>query len=201
MRVTDIMSHPVFTIGPDASIKEAAELLIDHAISALPVVDPSGRLVGIVSEADLLVMETRPDPRTQATPLAPTAGSAPLKVSDVMTRRVITVPTKSEVAQAARLMIESDIKRVPVMLGKRVVGIVSRRDLVRVIARRDEDLQAELQRKVKDIGLGLPPGAVTVDGGIATISVDDREMGRQLAESVALTVPGILEVRFAARKA
>ncbi|MFI5282951.1 MAG: CBS domain-containing protein [Candidatus Dormibacterales bacterium] len=200
MRVTDVMSHPVFTIAPDASIKDAARQLIEHSVSALPVVDTSGRLVGIISEADLLSMETRPDPRTQATPLMPTAGSSPLRVTDVMTKKVVTVPTKSEVSQAARIMIESDIKRVPVMLGKRVVGIVSRRDLVRVIARRDEDLQKELERKVKHIGLGLPPGAVTVDEGIATISLDEREKGRELAESVALTVPGILEVRFANRK-
>jgi CBS domain-containing protein len=200
MRVTEVMSRPVITIAPDASVKDAARLLVQHSISAVPVVDSSGKLVGIVSEADLLSMETRPDPRRQATVLPPTAGSSPLLVTDVMTRKVVTVPNKSEVSQAARIMIESDVKRVPVMQGAHVIGIVSRRDLVRVIARRDEDLQKELERRVADLGLGLTPGSVAVDGGIATISLDDREMGRQLAESVALTVPGVLEVRFAPQK-
>jgi len=194
------MSRPVFTVDPAASVKEAARLLVDHAVSALPVVDHDGRLVGIVSEADLISMETRPDPRTQATPIPPTAGSAPVKVSDVMTQHVVTVRTRSEVSQAARIMIEADIKRVPVMLGKRVVGIVSRRDLVKVIARRDEDLQAALLRKLEESGLALPEGAVTVEAGIATVDLEDKAMAGRLAESVALTVPGILEVRFASRK-
>jgi len=200
MRVTSVMSQPVITIAPDASIKDAARLLVSHGISALPVIDGAGRLLGIISEADLIPIETRPDPRTQATPIPPTAGSAPLKVADVMTRRVVTVPTTSEVSQAARVMIEADIKRVPVMQGRRLVGIVSRRDLVKVIARRDEDLEAELERRLKELGLGLTKGSVKVEGGIATIQVEDRDMGRRLAESVALTVPGVLEVRFADRK-
>jgi CBS domain-containing protein len=195
MRVTAVMSRPVITVAPEASVKDAAQALISHSISALPVVDSAGHLVGIVSEADLISMETRPDPRTQATPLPPTAGSAPLKVADVMTREVITVPSDSEVAQAARIMIEADIKRVPVVRGKRVVGIVSRRDLIKVIARSDDDLQAALVHRLQEVGLGA--GAVTVHDGIATIELEDSGKSRRVAESVALTVPGVLEVRFA----
>lgn len=200
MLVTAVMSRPVVTVAPDATIKDAARLLISNSISALPVVDGAGELVGIVSEADLIPMETRPDPRTQATPLPPTAGSSPLKVADVMTRNVITVQTDSEVSQAARIMIEADVKRVPVMQDGRLVGIVSRRDLVRVIARRDEDLAAELRRGLHELGIGLSPGSVTVDGGIATIDLEGQPMEERLAESVALTVAGILEVRFATTK-
>ena len=75
MKVSEIMSRPVFTVTADTSVKAAAQLLVERDISALPVVDAKGRLVGIVSEADLLSMETRPDPLTRAMPLAPTAGS------------------------------------------------------------------------------------------------------------------------------
>jgi CBS domain-containing protein len=198
MKVTTIMSSPVFTVPPEAPVKEAARLLIEHSISALPVVDASGKLVGIVSEADLLPMETRPDPRTQATPIPPTSGSSPRRVSDVMTRTVISINSESEVSQAARLMIEADVKRLPVVDGDQLVGIVSRRDLVKVIARRDEDVQAELARRLSDVGLELSDGAVKVTEGIASIELGDSDPSRRLAESVALTVAGVLEVRFQA---
>jgi CBS domain-containing protein len=196
MKVTSVMTRPVITIAPDAGVKDAAQLLVAHSISALPVVDAQGSLVGIVSEADLIPMETRPDPRSQATPLAPTAGSAPRKVVDVMTRTVITVDAESEVAHAARVMIESDIKRVPVMRGKRLVGILSRRDLVKVIARSDEDMQAELEGRLREAGIRVPTGSVHVSGGVAAIETEELGHTRRLAESVALTVPGVLEVRF-----
>jgi CBS domain-containing protein len=192
------MSHPVFTVTPDTDIKTAARLLVEHEISALPVVDAKGRLVGIVSEADLLPLETRPDPLSQATPLAPTAGTAPKTVAAVMTRDVVVVDAKSEVSQAARIMLEASIKRVPVMRGGRVVGILSRRDLIKVIARGDADIEAEIVRRLAGLGLGAAAGAgaVSVAGGVATIQVDDHGSGRRLAESVALTVPGVLEVQF-----
>ncbi len=191
------MSAPVITIAPEASIKAAARLLVSCGISALPVTDAKGALVGIVSEADLIPIETRPDPRAQATPMAPTAGSAPRTVADVMTRKVITVPVDCEVSQAARIMIEADVKRLPVMDSERLAGIVSRRDLVKVIARRDEDLQEEVGRRLAELGAS---STVTVDGGIATIHVGTSGPSKRLAESVALTVPGILEVRFASAK-
>lgn len=197
MKVTAVMSAPVITIAPRASIKVAARLLVSCGISALPVTDSKGALVGIVSEADLLPIETRSDPRAQATPIAPTAGSAPRTVADVMTRQIVTVPTDCEVSQAARLMIEAEVKRLPVMDGERLAGIVSRRDLVKVIARGDEDLQAEVDRRLKDIGAD---GTVTVDGGIATIRTAAGGSDKRLAETVALTVPGILEVRSAPSK-
>lgn len=190
------MTRPVITIGPGASIKEAARLLTDRAISALPVVDGRGSLIGIVSEADLLPVETRPDPRTQAMPLPVSAGSTPRTVGDVMTRRVIAVRPEDEVSQAARLMLEADVKRLPVMDGDRLVGIVSRRDLVRVIARRDVYLQSELARLLSEAGVGLGNDDLVVRDGVATIHLEDRGPSRRLAESVAMTVPGLLEVRF-----
>ena len=190
------MSRPVITITPDASVKEAARLLVEGGISALPVLDSRGGLVGIVSEADLLPMEARPNPRTQAYPLPPTAGTAPRTVAEVMTRDVTTVSAQSEVSRAARLMLDAGIKRVPVVRGRRVVGILSRRDLVKVIARRDMDIEAELGHRLGELGLSSGSFSVSVEGGVATIKLDDEERARKLAESVALTVPGVLEVDF-----
>lgn len=149
------MSRPVITLTPDTGVKRAAQLLVELGISALPVVGAKGELVGIVSEADLLPMETRVDPLTQATPLKPTAGSSPKTVEEVMTRDVLTVESTSEVSQAARIMLEAGIKRVPVMHGRELVGILSRRDLVRVIARRDEDIELEMTRKFDELGVAI----------------------------------------------
>lgn len=200
MKVSEIMSRPVISVTPQTGIKTAAELLVECAISALPVLDSNGRLVGIVSEADLLPIETRPDPRSQATPLAPSAGSAPETVADVMTRRVVTVTVDTDVSQAARIMIGATVKRLPVVDGRRVVGIVSRRDLVKVIARRDEDIQGEVVRRLGQLGIGSGHGAIDIAAGVVTIELDAAGSARRLAESVALTVPGVLEVRFTSPK-
>lgn len=184
------------TVGPDAPLKHAARLLAEHSISALPVVDANDSLVGIVSEADLLPIETTPDPRTQARPLAPTAGSTPRSVAYVMTSRVITVQAGSEVSTAARLMMEAEVKRLPVMDGARLVGIISRSDLIKVIARHDADLRSELVRRLQEAGIGLTNAEVVVEDGVATIQLEDSGPNRRLAESVAITVSGVLEVRF-----
>jgi CBS domain-containing protein/putative component of toxin-antitoxin plasmid stabilization module len=196
VKVSEIMTHPVITVTADAGIKTAAELLVGRGISALPVVDKKGVLVGIVSEADLVPMETWPDPRTQATPQQPTAWRMPSIVAEVMTREVLTVPANSEVSRAARIMLEAGIKRAPVMRAGRVVGILSRRDLVKVIARRDADIEAEIKLRLGELGFGNDHGAVGVAAGVVTFRLAEGP-GRRLAETVALTVPGVLEVRFA----
>jgi CBS domain-containing protein len=196
VKVSEIMSHPVITVTPDTGIKAAARLLIERGISALPVVDAKGGTEGIVSEADLLQLETRRDPRTLATPIAPTAGSTPKTVAEVMTRDVVVVTASCQVSQAARIMLEAGVKRIPVVRGRKVVGILSRRDLVKVIARRDEDIKFEILHMFDDLGLGIASGSVNVSEGVAAVDIDDQGVGRRLAESVALTVPGVLEVRF-----
>lgn len=198
MKVTEIMSQPVITVTPETGIKTAAELLVDHGISALPVVDSTGRLVGIVSEADLISIEVRPDPRSQATPLAPTAGSTARRVADVMTPDVVVVSAKSDIAQAAKTMLNRDVKRVPVMSGRRMVGIVSRRDLVKVIALADEQIESKINNLLADLGLTTAGDRVRVADGVATVPVDFEGAARRLVESAVLQVAGVLEVRFAA---
>jgi CBS domain-containing protein len=101
------------------------------------------------------------------------------------------------VSQVARILLEADFRRIPVVTGGRLVGIVSRRDLVRVIATRDDTIENEIVRRLGQLGLGTGLGKTGVAAGVATIQLDDRGPNRRLAESVALTVPGVLEVRFA----
>ncbi len=101
MRVGEAMTSPAITVRPDTSCKEAAGLLARHRISALPVVDGRGRLVGIVSEADLLPLEAVPDPRALATPVASRREPLPSRVEEVMTREVVSV---DEGADLGRLL-------------------------------------------------------------------------------------------------
>src|SRR5436853_4327868 len=126
MKAKDAMTAPAITIAPDAHCKEAAALMAQHRISALPVVDAEQRLVGIVSEADLLPMEAMPDPRTQATPLKPRTEPLPHRVDEVMTEEVISAEEDTDLGIVAQRMMEANVKRLPVLRGYRVVGVVSR---------------------------------------------------------------------------
>jgi len=196
VKVTEIMSRPVITVTPDTTIRAAAQLLIEYGISALPVIGSKGELVGIVSEADLLPIETRPDPGSQATPVPTTAGRSPHSVAEVMTRRVLSVPADWEVSRVARILLEADYRRVPVVNDSEVVGIVSRRDLIKVIARRDDMIKSKVGRRLGQLGLGTSLGEVGVEVGVVTIELYDKGPNRRLAESVVITVPGVVEVRF-----
>lgn len=184
MKVTEIMSRPVITVTPDTATEAAAELFIKHDISALPVIGSKGDLVGIVSEADLLGIAPRR-----------AAGDAPQTVANVMTRPVLSVPAGCEVSQVARILLECGYRHVPVVIDRKVVGIVSRRDLVRVIARRDDMIKGEIARELGELGLGTSLGEVSVDVGVVTIQFDEGP-DRRLAESVILSVPGVFRVRF-----
>jgi CBS domain-containing protein len=99
VRVREIMSSPVVTVPPDMRLKEVADLLVRHQISAVPVVDV-GELVGIVSEAALVPLELAPDPRAHMVPLAAPPAGLPQMAAEVMTRDVVALPEDANVAQA-----------------------------------------------------------------------------------------------------
>lgn len=191
------MSRQVISVGPETPVKEAARLLVDNEISAMPVLDSNRRLVGIVSEADLMRIQTRPDPRSQAMPVSPSAGTSPKTVSEVMTRTVRSLQVDNEVSQAARAMLDAGIKRMPVLRGNRLVGIVSRRDLMRVIARSDESMRIEIVKRLREVGIATAESSVAVELGAVSVRLGVNDLERRLVESTLLTVPGVLEVRFA----
>ncbi len=117
LRARDIMAREIVTVGSDMLVEDAAKLLAYHNISGMPVEDPDGKIVGIVSEADVI-------------------GHIGAIVSDVMTEEVISVGEDATVEQIATLLNEHRIKRVPVMNGGSIRGMVSRSDIVRAIAAR-----------------------------------------------------------------
>jgi CBS domain-containing protein len=148
MRAMDVMTTHVITIGPDASVQELATLLSERSISGVPVVDSDNQLVGIATEGDLMHRtETGTEHRTgrrRSRWLESLASDRELardyvkshgrKVSDIMTRDVVTVSDTTELADIANLLETKKIKRVPVLRDGRLAGIVSRANLVRALA-------------------------------------------------------------------
>jgi CBS domain-containing protein len=143
MLVRDIMTRDVATVSPSTSVATIAHILLERRISAVPVLDQTGRIVGIVSEGDLLrrvEVGTEPHPRWWEFLIGGSdrlAGdyikSHGRRAADVMTRKVYTIAEDAPLAEIAELLETRRIKRVPVVQGGRLVGIVSRSDLVRAL--------------------------------------------------------------------
>lgn len=150
MNAADIMTPNVVTLTPDTSAAAAARLLLDHAISAAPVIDEQGRLVGIISEGDLLGRPSAGSPRgrwlrffdEEAACLEELATSRTLKVKDLMTRHVVSVADRAPIDVIASLMHRRKLKRVPVVHDGKLVGIVSRVDVLAALV--GDDLPGEL---------------------------------------------------------
>ncbi|MFE1896979.1 CBS domain-containing protein [Streptomyces yangpuensis] len=156
--VADLMTHTAVTVRRTTAFKEIARLLKEFDITALPVIDENGRPVGVVSEADLL--------RRRPAGGAATAG-------DLMTSPAVTARPEWSVVRAARIMQRHGVKRLPVVDEEgRVVGILSRSDLIQLFLRHDHAIQEEILEDVLTRTLHLAPSAVTVDvdEGLVTLS-------------------------------
>jgi len=118
MIASDIMTRKVYTIHPEASAQEAAQLLSQYRISGLPVVNADNKIIGMVTEADIISKVHRDG----------------LCVADIMSHKVVAVTEETPVGEIASLLTERKIKRVPVVNGDRLIGIVSRGDIVHAVA-------------------------------------------------------------------
>lgn len=197
MFVSDVMTSPAVTVTADTSIKAAARLLRDRDVAAAPVVDGAGALVGIVSEIDLLRGTLAPDPVAHLLPVAAEPGAPPSTVADVMTRDVQVLLPHSDLYDAARSMRSSGIRSLPVVDGDTVVGVVSRSDLLTVLAREDDDIARDL-RSALDDELGPHSGVrAEVEGGVVALTgavADDLAA----AALVAARLPGVVRVTTSA---
>jgi CBS domain-containing protein len=195
VRVREVMSSPVACVPPNAPLRDVARVLVTHGISAVPVVD-AGELVGILSEADLIPLELAPDPWAHLAPLPEASRMVSQIASEAMTRNVIALPEEADVADAGRLMLERRIKSIPVLRGRRVVGIVARRDLLEVLARSDEEITRDLEALLA-AELGTPSlYRVTVRDGVVDLTGPSDPVDRRLATLLARGVPGVVEVRL-----
>ena len=144
MKACDVMTTHVITVSPNASIQDVAELLLENRISALPVLDNDGGLIGIVSEGDLLRRSEVGTDRRRAWWLRLLVGHETLaaeyvkahasKVADVMTKKVVTAEPLTPLSEIATLLERNSIKRVPIVENRKLVGIVTRANLVQAYA-------------------------------------------------------------------
>ncbi len=134
LRVRDVMTTPVLTVGPEADLASAALLLDEHDVAALPVVDADGHVLGMVTETDVVRDAVPRNPWVRE--LHPSAGGPhPARVGDVMSFHPVAVLPDVELPVAADLLVNSGLTSLPVVEDGVVVGIVSRHDLVSVVAR------------------------------------------------------------------
>jgi CBS domain-containing protein len=206
MRVREIMSEKVLTIGPETPLRDVAAILAAHGISGLPVCDAERRVMGVVSEADILFKEHDPLEGRRGGPLAwladGTLATAVAKADartarDAMTTPPVTVRPHQSVAEAARVMTERRINRLPVVKDNVLVGIVTRADLVRAFARPDEQLAQEIREDLLERTLWLDPGTVEVDvtrGLVQLTGTLPKRSDAMLLERLAAKVPGVVDV-------
>ena len=140
------MTKDVISVKPDASIRELAELLLDKRISGVPVVDDTGALRGIVSEGDLMRKEIAPEVPDELCILGAVIyynglqeykdafrKFSAMTAKEIMTEKVLTVKENDDVSKVAKIMLDKHIKRLPVMDGDKLAGIVSRSDIVKML--------------------------------------------------------------------
>jgi CBS domain-containing protein len=200
MRVRDIMSRPVYTVHPSDPVEYAAALLADKNITAAPVVDADGKLVGMVSEGDLLWHRVPADPTAHLWRAA--GGDAvqpPRTVAEVMSGDPVRTWPEADVADVAEVMLDRDVRSLPVVDDGDLVGIVSRRDILRTVVRTDDVLCQEVQHRLDEYAGGVRRWTATVTDGTATIDGDfDDEVERTVVAVMARTVPGVAAARIAA---
>ncbi len=179
MRIRELMTTDVETIGPDEPLKEAARRMVQHGIGGLPVVDDEGALVGIITESDFVDAEAgrRSNRRAKLLRFFDRPEEFPDRersVSDVMTPVVHTVAPDSDHTEAARLMQSKGVKRLPVVDSGRVVGVVSRADLMRSFTRSDEAILEEIQDHVIRKVLWIDPSKVQVTSSDGDVTLAGR---------------------------
>jgi CBS domain-containing protein len=198
MRVRDLMSEPVFTVRSTDPVEAAAALLADRRITAAPVVDNDGRVVGMVSEGDLLRNRVPEDPTAHLRPAPEPAAHRPCVVAEVMTRNVFTAWPVEDVADVAQTMIDHNVRSVPVLDGGRLVGIVSRRDILRAVLRTDDVLAHEVQQRLDGYAGGTHRWTATVvDGTVTVDGAFDDDSEQRIVSVLAHTVPGVGGVTLA----
>jgi CBS domain-containing protein len=201
--VGDLMTKAVVSVRPDTSFKEIARLLGENGISAVPVVDDGDRPLGVVSEADLLRKEAgQPDPAGLLPDRHPRPGerarSAATTAEGLMGSPPVVARPEWSVVEAARIMEHRGVKRLLVVdETSRLIGVISRADLLRIFLRRDHAIREEITGELLVRTLGLPPNAVTVrvaDGKVFLEGVVDRKSLVPVVTALCRGVDGVVDV-------
>jgi CBS domain-containing protein len=205
MKIKDVMVGEVTTVAPETSLKDVAAILAERGISGLPVVDGAGQVVGVVSEADILMKERTREQRRggvigwllEPKNTEEAAKLAARTAAEAMTSPAVTIEPESSVAKAAALMVERGVNRLPVVKNGELVGIVTRADLVRAFTRDDLEIAREIREDVILRKFWIPQETVTVEvdqGDVKlTGEVEKQSIAELLADFVE-RVPGVVSV-------
>jgi CBS domain-containing protein len=205
MRIKELMTPDALAVGPEAPLKDVAAILAEHHISGLPVISERRTVLGVVSEADILVKEQGHEPRHGGLfgwllegGLADEAKLAARTAGEAMTSPAITIGAEKQVSEAARAMTENGIKRLPVVdADGKLVGIVTRADLVKAFARPDAEVAHEISEEVVRHTLWIEDERldVSVERGEVTLSGQlERRSDAELLPRFVARVPGVVSV-------
>ncbi len=204
MKVRELMTKDVVSVGPEASLREAAELLARNRVSGLPVT-VDGEVVGVLSEADIVARASGgadhgglgllawlfdPDPKL-AKANANTVGEA-------MSAPPVTIAPTRPVHEAARKMIAEDVNRLPVVDDGKLVGILTRADIVRAFTRGDRELASEIRDDILRRTFWVEPGRVAVkvvDGCVTLEGEVETEADTEMLPILVSRVPGVVAVQ------
>jgi CBS domain-containing protein len=189
-----VMTRDVETVRPAAPYKEIVERIRARRVSALPVVNAAGRVLGVVSEADLMLKEERPPHpgRSAAGARADAAKATARNAAALMTAPALTIDERASLTEAARIMHARKVKRLVVVRDDgRVAGIVSRSDILSAFARSDDSIAEEVSRTVLVELLDLDPSSVTVTVEQGVVRLEGVLETRSLAWLLVKLVEGV----------
>ncbi|MBA0126905.1 CBS domain-containing protein [Haloechinothrix sp. YIM 98757] len=202
--VAEFMTRNVISVTPGTPFKEAAQLLNEHEISALPVLGPQSQVLGVVSEADLLVKEQyegvirMPNLFAGRRRWRQFRKATATAVADVMTTKVKTITPEQPLSQAARLLMAGRLRRLFVVdESGALLGVLARRDALRVFTRDDDELAETVRREVLRKALWAAPDEVSVevtDGEVTLSGVVDRRSEAERAGGITAQLPGVVAV-------
>ena len=205
VRVDEVMTRDVVSVTPDTPLKDVAAVLVERGISGLPVCDADGAVVGVLSEADLLVKQGGAPERSGGlfAWLVDTASAPDLAklrahtAGEAMTAPAITVESGAPVSEAARTMVSLGVNRLPVVEDGRLVGIVTRADLVRLFTRSDEEIARDIRQDVVK-RLWIAPERIEVEveqGEVVLRGEAETEVEAELLLKRIPLVAGVVGVR------
>jgi CBS domain-containing protein len=206
MKVSELMTADVVTTNPATPIREVARAMVEHGISGMPVCDETGAVVGVISEGDILYKELgRVDARGGLLgwlldPTSDWVDKAEARTAgEAMSAPAITAAPFESAAAAARRMTEESVNRLPVVTTDgRLVGVLTRADLVRAFVRADHLIAEEIRDDVLRRILWLTPGTVDVEvreGVVDLGGLLDTEAEVEILEKLVTKVPGVVAVR------
>ncbi|MDK1019186.1 MAG: CBS domain-containing protein [Actinomycetota bacterium] len=188
MHVRDLMTTDVVAVAPSTSVRDAARMMFRYRVSGLPVVDAEDHVLGIITEGDFLALEIK---RAET-------GQVPELVQDAMSRSVLSVSADLEILEAARFMHTNDVKRIVVVEDGKMVGILSRFDIVAAFTRPDDLIEDEIREDLIRRVLFVDPATVDVsvaNGIVRLVGTIGTRTEARLVEELARRLDGVVDVQ------